>query len=69
MSLLKQINYLVIAALVAAGLGCGIKGPPLPPIETIEDKVNNAPITNAAPPTGPKTVPTSSDSTIAVPPK
>ncbi len=67
MSLFKQINYLVIAAtLAAAGLGCGIKGPPLPPIETVEDKVNAAPIADSH---GPKTISTSTDTTIAIPPK
>lgn len=66
---MKQINHFVLLAAMAVGFGCGIKGPPLPPIETIEDKVNSAPLTNATPPTGPKTIPTSSDSTIAIPPK
>ena len=64
MSLLKLINYLVIATTLS--VGCGIKGPPLPPIETVEDKVNAAPLADSQ---GPKTIPTSADTTIAIPPK
>jgi predicted small lipoprotein YifL len=69
MRFMKQIIYFFIAAAMAVGFGCGIKGPPLPPIETIEDRVNNAPLTNAEPPSGSKTNATSSDSTTAIPPK
>ena len=66
MNRLKQISYLVVTAVLAAGIGCGIKGPPLPPIETVEDKINAAPVTDMQ---GPKTISNSTDTTNAIPPK
>lgn len=68
MSFDKKINYFVAVASLTLGFGCGIKGPPLPPIETIEDKVNSVPL-NESKPTAPLTSSSSSDKTIAVPPK
>lgn len=32
-------TLLLIAIVV--GVGCGIKGPPLPPLETVNDRTNN----------------------------
>lgn len=51
------MNKLIVAIAIAAGIGCGIKGPPLPPIETVSDRANNAnldekPVTAAVPVSG-----------------
>ncbi len=66
MNRLKQTSYLVSAAVLAAGIGCGIKGPPLPPIETVEDKINAVPVTDMQ---VPKTISNSTDTTNAIHPK
>ncbi|MCC2677866.1 MAG: hypothetical protein K0R29_442 [Pseudobdellovibrio sp.] len=31
----------ILIAAIIAGIGCGIKGPPLPPLETVNDRANN----------------------------
>ena len=38
----KKIKLILVAAGVVLVCGCGIKGPPLPPIETIEGETINA---------------------------
>ena len=40
---MKPANFLILVFMAASlGSGCGIKGPPLPPIETVEDKTVNS---------------------------
>ena len=38
---MKSIIYF-LAIIMVVTLGCGIKGPPLPPIETIDNRLNSA---------------------------
>ena len=35
------IKLAAVSWLIGAVIGCGIKGPPLPPLETLGDKANN----------------------------
>lgn len=57
----------LLAAIIVIGTGCGIKGPPLPPLETVNDRENSAgfdePATAAEAASGDITKKTSGDNT------
>jgi len=35
------MKTIILVAALVTGIGCGIKGPPLPPLETVNDRANN----------------------------
>ena len=53
------LNLIIASLLFGLAIGCGIKGPPLPPLETLGDKANNYNLTQK-----PNTTSASGDATV-----